>query len=212
MSNFLKGRKSKLYQVYNLLSKENHLKFESCTFSPDGTYALICNNQRIFKLCMKSEEVSIFAGNGSQGSRNGPKEQASFQCPGFTIFSPDGKCILVSDTHNYCIRQICTISGKVSTFAGIPGDQGDRNGAKEQATFRFPKHLTFSPGGNYVYVCDSWNHSIRRICVVSGEVSTYAESVSGLRTSIFRYPSSVRSMVRVYLFLTLKMSVFVQFV
>jgi sugar lactone lactonase YvrE len=92
-----------------------------------------------------------------KGFRNGPKCQALLRFPRSITLSPDGTFVLFSDSQNHCIRKICLKSEQVSTFAGIPGKKGDRTGPKEQALFNQPDHLTFSPDGKIIFVCDNNN-------------------------------------------------------
>jgi DNA-binding beta-propeller fold protein YncE len=147
------------------------------TFSFDGTYVLVCehNTNRIRKIDLKSGKVSTFAGIPDKfGSTNGPKEQAMFDFPTSLTFSPDGTFILVCDFGGHCIRKIDLKSGQVSTFAGVPIEKGSRNGLKEYATFYSPRRLTFSPDGTFVLVCSKNGQCIRKICLKSGLVSTFA--------------------------------------
>jgi hypothetical protein len=86
-----------------------------------------------------SEKVTTFAGILRRpGLINGQKEQALFNRPLSLAFSPCCTYVLVCDSYNSCIRKICLKSGQVTTFAGIPGEHGFRNGPKEQATFLLP--------------------------------------------------------------------------
>jgi DNA-binding beta-propeller fold protein YncE len=145
------------------------------TFSPDGNFVLVCDSYTIRKICVKTGQVSTFAGICTEfGGRNGPKEQARFGNPSSITFSPDGTHILVCDYWNHCIRKICVKSGQVSVFAGSPRKKGHRNGSKEQALFESPNKLTFSNDGTYILMCDWWNNCIRKICVKTDQVSDFA--------------------------------------
>jgi WD40 repeat protein len=168
--NFLKEQNPKLYNVYDLLPESAN----SLIFSPDGTFILICDNDySIHKICVNSGKMTIFAGIPNEaGFENGPKEQATFNQISSLTFSPDGTFLLVCDCYNHCIRKICMKSGQVSTFTGIRKQSGFQNGTKEQATFRCPKSLTFSPDGTFLLVCDFGNGYIRKICTKSGKVTT----------------------------------------
>jgi WD40 repeat protein len=149
----------------------------SITFSPDGKYVLVCDsyNHCIRQICLENSDVSTFVGiTEYEGFNNGPIQWSIFRHPISLTFSPCNTYILLCDFGNYCIRKICLKSKQVSTFAGNPNECGSRNGPKEQATFQEMKNLSFSPDGSFLLVCDTWNHCIRRICLKSGQVSTFA--------------------------------------
>lgn len=124
------------------------------TFSPDATYILICDMYFIHKISLLSGEVSVFAGTGEKGCKNGPKEQATFYHPQSLKFSPCETYVLVCDSGNHCVRKIALETGIVSTFVGIPGKFGVRNGPKEQALLNCPENLAFSKDGKIVIICD----------------------------------------------------------
>lgn len=180
MPQFLRDQKSKLYQVYDLLQNNKNIDNPvSFTVSPDGTYALVCDerNHCISRICLKTGHVSIFAGRSSinKSFRNGPKEQATFRYPVNLTFSPDGTFVLVCDRLNNCIRKVCLVSDEVSTFEGIPRSRGHKNGSKAQGTLGLPRHIVFSTSGTDVLICVLFN-CIRNICIKSGQVTTFANS------------------------------------
>jgi WD40 repeat protein len=79
----------------------------SVIFSPDGTFLLASSGQHdcCYKICMESGNVSIFAGiQNESGSRNGPKEQATFRELNSFTFSPDGTFILVCESNVRLIK------------------------------------------------------------------------------------------------------------
>jgi DNA-binding beta-propeller fold protein YncE len=193
MSLFLNERESKLFNVNELYPH----KFNTVTLSPDGTFLLVNNHEKLVidKICLKTGQLSTFAGVPyRRGITDGPKEQALFDGPLYITFSPDGLFVLVCDVYSHCIRKICLKSGQVSTFAGTPLKRGSRNGPKEQALFYGPRNLTFSKNGKYVLVCDTDNHCIRKICLQSGQVSTFAGvlgygGVTNSPSTRFLYPT-----------------------
>jgi DNA-binding beta-propeller fold protein YncE len=84
----------------------------------------------------------------------------------------DGENIYVADTNNYTIRRIEITSGLVTTIAVMVGTPGIRDGVGEMARFDYPWDIT-SDGTN-LDVTDSTNHTIRKIVIPTGEVTTYA--------------------------------------
>jgi WD40 repeat protein len=115
---------------------------------------------------LKSGQVSIFSGF--------TRSTEYFYCPSSVTFSPDGTYLLVCDSSNHCIRKIDLKSSQVSNFAGIPLRSGSRDGLKEQATFFNLNRLIFSSDGTYSLVSSDVNCCIRKICLTSGHVSTFA--------------------------------------
>jgi hypothetical protein len=73
-----------------------------------------------------------------------------------------------------------TPSGVVSTIAGTSGTSGSTNGSGISALFNAPVSLVLDSSGN-LFVSDAFNHSIRKIVISTGVVSTFAGSsgVSG---------------------------------
>jgi DNA-binding beta-propeller fold protein YncE len=185
-------------------AKENILllRSNSLLFSRDGTFALFCESEAhcIRSMCVKTGEISTFAGvPGLSGHLDGLSSSSRFHSPEGLTFSPDGTFVLVCDYANHCIRKICLDSKQVTTFAGIPGLEGSRNGPKEQALFDIPIDITFSPDSTFVLVCDPGTHCSRKICLESGQVSTFAgspEEGEGHRNgpkeqAVFEYPRNL---------------------
>ncbi|MFA6901587.1 MAG: hypothetical protein WC236_00750 [Gallionellaceae bacterium] len=115
--------------------------------------------------------VSTFAGKaGSTGAKDGHAVQARFDAPkGITT---DGINLYVADLNNHTIRKIDIESGAVETIAGMAGKKGSSDGRGSAARFNRPYGITTD--GDYLYVSDSNNHSVRRINIESGAVTTLA--------------------------------------
>ena len=124
-------------------------------------------------------EVSTFAGvvretapdNFPRGFyRDGALYQAGFNRPiGLTV-NLEGR-IFVADSNNHSIRIL--FDGRSYTFIGGLG-AGFADGETYIAMFNMPGALAFGPGG-YLYVADTGNHVIRRICP-----SGYATTIAGM--------------------------------
>lgn len=116
--------------------------------------------------------VTTVAGSTS-GNQDGVGVNAQFNHPSGLCVAADGT-IYVSDTMNNRIRKI-NPSGEVTTLAGSV--QGFQEGLASSALFYQPNGMCLDTAGN-LYVCDLGNNRIRKISP-SGEVSTFAGSVSG---------------------------------
>jgi sugar lactone lactonase YvrE len=114
-------------------------------------------------------QVSTVAGIfGVSGSRDGLGGEALFNAPSGLAVDESGN-LYVADTGNSTVRKI-TPQGIVSTFAGLPGVSGLRDGQGGDAWLSQPRSLAVDDSGN-LYVADTGNARIRRISP-SGAVST----------------------------------------
>jgi sugar lactone lactonase YvrE len=141
-----------------------------------------------------SGNVDTFAGEGTPDHADGPATNAKFKSPsGITLYAG---YLYVADADNHRIRKI-DMSGTVDTIAGN-GTEDWFDGFGAAAWFRFPRGITADGAGN-LYVADSSNHNIRKIDIISGEVSTIAGSTppaqgdaDGIGTAAqFRAPSGI---------------------
>lgn len=111
--------------------------------------------------------VSIFAGAsaldgiGTDARLNAPQGMVS-----------DGSFIYVADSRNHAIRKYDPVTGLVSTLAGSLGVSGVTDGKGSLARFHSPRGIAID-GGN-LYVTEEYSHSVRKIVIATGEVTTLA--------------------------------------
>ena len=110
---------------------------------------------------------------GIQGSADGSGAAARFNNP-HGITTDDVGNLYVADTGNNIIRKIVISSGVVTTFAGT-GGYSTNDGMGNVAQFNQPAGIMADGVGN-LYVADTGNHTIRKIVISSGAVSTVAGS------------------------------------
>ncbi len=132
--------------------------------------------------CGSVEEVTAESASTLAGASGGP---GYFDGSGTTVrfSSPSGAAVIgtsiyVADTANHVIRKIDS-SGNVSTLAGkfgVPGSADDTTGRDNSARFNSPAGITADSSTNSLYVCDTGNHTIRKIVASSGAVTTVAGS------------------------------------
>ncbi|MCX7605906.1 MAG: OmpA family protein [Bacteroidia bacterium] len=120
-------------------------------------------------------EVTTVAGSGRVGYRGGPALEAALNRPNGIVVDKAAN-IYFSDDENHCVRKV-TADGRVVLVAGQPRSAGFQDGEREEAAFNSPHGLTIDPAGN-LYVCDYFNHAIRRI-TSEGQVSTLAGGKGG---------------------------------
>jgi len=137
----------------------------------DGTNLYVADtfNNTIRKIVIASGVVTTLAGSaGSLGSADGTGAKARFNLP--SGITNDGTNLYVTETFNNTIRKIVIASGVVTTLAGAAGIKGSADGTGAEATFFWPYGITGD--GTNLYVADTSNHTIRKIVIASGVVTT----------------------------------------
>ena len=126
----------------------------------------------------KAESVATLAGAaGGQGYHDGTGALVRFASP--SGVAAIGANLFVADTANHVIRKIDTLTGAVTTLAGkfgVSGSADDPAGTGDAARFNSPAGIAAVPLSNTLYVCDTGNHTIRKIISTSGVVTTVAGS------------------------------------
>lgn len=142
-------------------------------------YIADTGNHTVRKVEIATGVVTTVAGSaGAQGSTDGTGAAALLRQPYGIAFDSSTGNIYLSDTYNHTIREI-TPAGVVTTIAGLAGTQGSEDGTGIAALFRYPRQLTSDNAGN-LYVADTNNHTIRKIVIATGAVTT----IVGRATSI----------------------------
>jgi sugar lactone lactonase YvrE len=120
-------------------------------------------------------KVTLFAGSGNPGSRDGVGAASSFYLPEGIAFDQKGN-LFVADTYNNRIRKI-TPAGVVSTLiAGKVVPQQGRT-KRDTSVLSHPFGIAVDKSGN-IYVGDVGNNKIRKI-TPAGKMVTFAGT--GLR-------------------------------
>jgi len=140
--------------------------------------------------------VTTLAGSAQvTGSLDGAGSAARFQDPSGVAVDASGN-IYVADTLNHILRKVSP-SGVVTTIAGLAGIDGTVDDAGSNARFRAPQGLAIDGAGN-LFVADTSNHTIRKVVLSTGTVTTVAGlagsagSADGAENSArFNFPSDV---------------------
>lgn len=144
-------------------------------------YVSDSGNDTIRKVGIATGAVTTLAGNAyvPSGSADGTGTGALFNNPqGITI---DGANLYVCDAGNNTIRKVAISTGVVTTFAGSSGVTGSNDGIGSAARFNGPFDIT-SDGIN-LYVSETRNHTIRKIVIATGAVTTLAGSAGSAGSS-----------------------------
>jgi hypothetical protein len=141
-------------------------------FDGAGTLYVTDANQ-VRQIDIATAEVKRLAGGTEGGYTDGPGGSARFSGPRGLATDRAGH-LYVADTLNDLIRVVDVSKGAVTTVAGI-GLPGSVDGTANIASFNRPWDVAADGLGN-LYVSDSQNHTIRRIVLSTGVVSTLAGS------------------------------------
>jgi sugar lactone lactonase YvrE len=142
----------------------------------DNVYIADIGNHRIRKVDARSGLIETVAGNGEK-----KLPQDGQIARGTPMFGPralfiQGSTLWIALREGHSVWKMDLASGKLAHIAGSgqKGFTGD-GGAAKLATFDGPKGIALGPDGN-AYVMDTENHSVRKIDLRSGLVSTVAGS------------------------------------
>jgi hypothetical protein len=130
-------------------------------------------NSTIRRVEVSTAQVTTLAGMASaSGSTDGTGAAARFSFPPELAHDGAGT-LFVADAGNNTIRQVEVSTGQVITLAGMAGARGSTDGTGAAARFDFPYGLAYD-GAGALFVADSINHTIRRVEVSTGQVTTLA--------------------------------------
>lgn len=120
------------------------------------------------------DQIGPFAGNGAEALVDGPLSQSSFNQPSDLAFGMG--YLFVADAEASAVRAI-SISQNAQTVTLVGQglfDFGDQDGSTTTALLQHPTGLAVSE--RVVYVADTYNHKIKLLDPLSGNVHTLAGS------------------------------------
>jgi len=165
------------------------------TDTAGNVYVADTNNDIIRKVTSSGVVTTLAGSAQATGSFDGAGSAARFQNPSGVAVDASGD-VYVADTDNDIIRKVSP-SGVVTTIAGLAGIGGFVDDVGSNARFQGPQGLAIDGAGN-LYVADTSNHTIRKVVLSTGAVTTVAGlagsagSVDGAENSArFNFPSDV---------------------
>lgn len=117
-------------------------------------------NHAIRKVTPEGVVTTLAGLTGESGTNDGTGLAARFFCPVSVAFDNSGN-LFVADGWNHTIRRV-SLAGEVTTVAGKSGSFGFADGLGGAARFFFPGGLCVG-SGQFVFVADEWNNSIRML-------------------------------------------------
>lgn len=149
----------------------------SIAFAPNGAL-LVCDigNHRIRRIDLKTGIIVTWAGTGEKAPTpdgaplagtplNGPRAIGVDQTGDYYLALREGNAVYRIDARTMTLHHIAGVGGK----NGYDGDGGDAR----KARLGGPKGISWSRNGG-VYVADTESHTIRRIDLKSGIITTVA--------------------------------------
>ena len=128
------------------------------------------SNHTIRKVVIGTGVTTTLAGGvGASGTTDATGTNARFNAPFGIAF--DTTDLFVTDTGSHTIRKVTT-GGVVTTLAGTAGTSGATDATGTAAKFNTPSGIV-SDGTN-LFVADSGNHTIRKVVIATGVVTTMA--------------------------------------
>ncbi|KAL0478890.1 NHL repeat-containing protein [Acrasis kona] len=145
-------------------------------------YVADIDNNRVRVINRTSGIINTFAGTGTSGysGDGGAATRAQITRPYGLAVDSSNNLVYISDSDNFRVRVVNTLTGNISTFAGtgVAGSTGD-GGNATSAKLGYPYGLSVDSANNLVYIADSTNHRIRVVDRLTGAINTFAGTGTG---------------------------------
>lgn len=136
-------------------------------------YIADSGNNTIRRLDVGTNAVMTIAGTaGVAGSTDATGLSATFSSPSGLVGDASGN-LFVADKGNFTIRRLVLSSAVVTTVAGTAPHVGATDAVGTAALFNNPSGIA-TDGTAAAYICDKLNHTIRKLNLSSGAVTTIA--------------------------------------
>ena len=150
------------------------------------------SNHTIRAVDVASKAVTTLAGTaGAKGTTDGTGAAARFNNPAGLTLDGNGN-LYVADMSNHAIRVIAVATGAVTTLAGSGGMAGSMDGTGAAARFYMPHAVALDGMGNLL-VADTRNHTLRKVALATGAVSTLAGTAGVGGVQLGALPSTLNT-------------------
>ncbi len=139
----------------------------------DGNLYVAAGNL-VRKIVISTGVVTTFAGDGTGATTDGTGTTAQFH--GLRGMTTDGTNLYVTEQSGNVVRKIVIATAVVTTLAG-DGNAASTDGTGTAASFNAPQQITTD--GTNLYLINEGNHSIRKIVISTGAVTTLAGGTQG---------------------------------
>jgi thiol-disulfide isomerase/thioredoxin len=138
----------------------------------DTLYIAMAGTHQLWTMDLVLNSVSVFAGSGREGIQDGPRLQATLAQP--SGLTTDGTSLFWVDPESSSVRRVrIDGDGAVETLVGTGlFDFGDSDGVGTDALLEHPQGIAYVDG--LLYVADTYNHKVRTVDPVSGQVRSVA--------------------------------------
>ena len=146
-----------------------------CLLVGQQLFLAMAGHHQIWRYDLATNHVGVFAGSGRESCVNGPHLMATFAQP--SGLASDGQRLYVADSETSSIRAVdLDPAGETRTIAGSEDlfGFGLVNGTGRDARFQHPIGiaLTGPAGQAKLIVTDTYNHVLRSVDPLTGEVKT----------------------------------------
>ncbi len=144
--------------------------------TPDGSALYVADGPALRRMALDTNLVTTVAGVPYQpGYQDGAGDAVRFGSLIHSMaFSADGSTLYIADRSNEVVRAFDVATGEVTSVAGAPYDDGAGHVDGIGAAARFSGLGGLVRGDGALYIADTFNHCIRRLDPLSGEVTTIA--------------------------------------
>jgi DNA-binding beta-propeller fold protein YncE len=133
-------------------------------------FIAIAGQHQIWKMDLATQQISQFAGSGSEARQDGDLLDSAFAQPSGLL--ADGTKLFVSDAESNIIRKIDLTKKTVETLVGGDlFDFGDVDGSGDNVRLQHP--LGLAKYGTNILIADTYNHKIKILDVKTQAVKTF---------------------------------------
>jgi len=158
-----------------------------------NVYIADAGNNRIRKVSAATGIITTIAGSGPTGVGTGANGDYG-PAINARIANPSGLCldksgnIYIADYGNNKIRRVDASTGIITTVAGKGGNPGytggfigysGDGGPATDAVFSGPVQV-FADNYNNLFICDQWNHAVRKVDAATGIITTVVGDGTGI--------------------------------